>query len=50
MIALYETFVVEFFDFNNLIIKFIMIFSYEVSNTSIIYVFLYMLYVECLFF
>ena len=49
MIELYTISVVESFDFNNLIIKSIMIFFNEILNNVIIYVSPYVLCVECLF-
>ena len=50
MIELYKTFIIKFFDLNNLIIKSMVKFFYEMSNNFIIYTFLYILCVECLFF
>ena len=45
MIKLYKLFVVNSFDFNNLIVKSMVIFFHEISNNFIIYiVFIHVVY------
>ena len=46
----YKFFTIEFFDFDNLMIKSVIIFFYKMSNNFITYVLLYMLFIKCLFF
>ena len=49
IIELYKTLVVKSFDFNNLVIKSMVISSHEMSSNFITYILLYMLYVKYLF-
>ena len=50
MNELYNIYIIKFFDFNNLMIKSVMIFFHGISNNFITCVLPYMLYIECLIF